>query len=184
MPDGAFVVFVDILPTKAGAGFIGAALVTDFHGVPVEFRCTHPVKPTEIQRQLYGSTLEKYVGVELCGKPLLKSLENRAKLAFVKRELLLEVRDANSPPLLFLRRAGEVPRIESADSSAATEMNVDSRNASFQSIVVRVRSDFPDDLHEAKDLIEDIFENVDPIEPFERIAKAVEALSKQDTRFQ
>ena len=184
MPDGAFVAFVDLLPTKAGTGFIGAALVTDFHGVPVEFRCTHPVKPTDIQKQLYGSTLEKYIGVELCGKPLLKSLENRPKVAFVKSEMLLGVRDANSPPLLFLRRAGEVLRIESPGPSATTEMKVDSRNASFQSVVVRVSSDFPDDLHDAKDFVEDILGNVDPVEPFERIAKAIEALSKQDTRFQ
>jgi hypothetical protein len=184
MPDGAFIAFIDLLPTKVGTGFIGAVLVTDFHGVPVEFRCTHPVKPTEIQKQLYGSTLERYIGVELCGKPLLKSLENRPKLAFVKSEPLLGVRDANSPPLLFLRRAGEVLRIESPGTGAITEMKVDSKNASVQSIVVKVSGDFPDDLHDAKDLVEEILENVDAVEPFERIAKAIEALSKQDTRFQ
>ena len=39
-------------------------------------------------------------------------------------------------------------------------------------------------MDESKKLIGELIQNVDPLEPFDRIAKAVEALSKQDSRFQ
>jgi len=180
VPDAGFVVFLDLLPTKTGTGFVGAALVTDFHGVPVEFRCTHPVKPTDIQKQLYGSTLEGYIGVELCGKPLLKSVENRPRVAFVRTETLLGIRDASSPPVLFPQRTGDVLRVEPTGAGETTEAKVQP----FQPVIVRVNGAFPSDLHDAKDVVEEVFENLDPLEPFERIAKAIDALSKQDPRFQ
>ena len=41
MPDAAYVGFLDLLKTNV-TNYIGAILITDFSGVPVEFRCTHP----------------------------------------------------------------------------------------------------------------------------------------------
>jgi hypothetical protein len=46
-------------------------MVIDHRGYPLEFRCTTPVKPTPIQKIIYGSLLDQYIGVELCGKRLL-----------------------------------------------------------------------------------------------------------------
>ena len=50
--------FLGIYETASHDGFIGAVLVTDHKGIPQEFRCTHPVKPTSIQKPLYGDALE------------------------------------------------------------------------------------------------------------------------------
>jgi len=178
MLDGPYVGFLDLLKTNV-TNYIGAVLVTDFSGVPVEFRCTHPVKPTEIQRQLYGSTLPRYVGVELCGKPLLNSIQKKPTLVFVNQELLLGVREKFNAPVLFVRAAGEVLTVEDA-STQAKEMRFDA--ASFASISVKTQC--PGDLEEARQHIESLIRNLDPTEPFERIAKAVEALTKENRQFQ
>jgi hypothetical protein len=40
---------------------IGAILVTDQIGVPLEFKYTEPVVATKLHRILYGTVLEKYM---------------------------------------------------------------------------------------------------------------------------
>ena len=56
------------------ASYRGAILVTDDWGKPLEFRCTPPVKPTAVQRTLYGSTLTPHLLVALIAKPLMDAL--------------------------------------------------------------------------------------------------------------
>ena len=56
------------------ASYRGAILVTDDWGKPLEFRCTAPVKPTAVQRTLYGSTLTPHLLVALIAKPLMDAL--------------------------------------------------------------------------------------------------------------
>src|SRR5436305_14763739 len=40
-------------------GYLGGVLVADEYGLPVEFRHTLPVRPTKLQRALYGSALDR-----------------------------------------------------------------------------------------------------------------------------
>jgi len=184
MPGPTFVAFLDLLRTKGDSNFVGAALVTDMFGVPAEFRCTHPVKPTEIQKQLYGSTLDRYIGVELCGKPLLKSLQNAPALVFVRAELLLPIRDSQSPPVLFVRRAGDVLRIEHKPEDKPSEKKFDSGSNSIASVVLKCDPNFPEDLETSGEVLGELLRNLDPVEPFDRIGRAIDALTKQDSRFQ
>ena len=184
MDAGQYVAFLSLIKNKSETNYMGAVLVTDFFGVPMEFRCTHPVKPTEIQKQLYGSTLDRYIGVELCGKPLLGALQRTTQLIIVSSQLLLAVREGSQSPVLLVRRAGEVLNVLGSDGATPQEMKIDVKNRGFESITVRVHESFPADMDESKKLIGELIQNVDPLEPFDRIAKAVEALSKQDSRFQ
>jgi len=68
--------FYALLSTTDNKGFVGALLITDDLGKPEEFRVTYPVKPTTLQRQLYGDSLIPHIGIELCGKPLYQALRN------------------------------------------------------------------------------------------------------------
>ena len=81
--------FLTLSSTQNQDGYLGAILITDVQGVPKEFRCTHPVKPTTIQKPLYGNTLEPYIGVDLCGVPLISSISNKPSLILVNNEYLL-----------------------------------------------------------------------------------------------
>src|SRR3990172_4221450 len=89
-------------PTKTVAqdGYLGAILIINQQGVPQEFRCTHPVKPTAIQKPLYGDVLEPYIGVDLCGVHLVRSLHTKPSLILVPREFLLDIRNSCPCPVL------------------------------------------------------------------------------------
>jgi hypothetical protein len=40
---------------------MGAVLVTNSHGVPVEFKFTEPIVPSKTQRMVYGRVLERFL---------------------------------------------------------------------------------------------------------------------------
>ncbi len=44
--------FLSLYETTSHDGYIGSLLITDPHGIPQEFRCTHPIKPTAIQKDI------------------------------------------------------------------------------------------------------------------------------------
>jgi hypothetical protein len=172
--------------TSTRDGYLGAFLITDFQGIPQEFRCTHPVKPTIIQKPLYGDTLESYIGVTLCGIPLISSTQNKPSLIVVHREFLIGIRTATSCPVIFVRKVGEAIDIKSTNGleTKLRREKVDCPTGRFQPIVFTPHPDFNDDITSAKEILEKIFSYLDPVEPFERIAKAIEVLGKQDKRFQ
>jgi len=178
--------FLSLYETLSHDGYLGSILVTDLQGIPQEFRCTHPVKPTTIQKPLYGEALEPYIGVNLCGIPLLKSVQNLPSLIILYKEFLLDVRKAISCPVIYIRRAGEAIDLSSSDDpkTILKRERLDCSTGRFQPIVFTPHPDFNDDIKVARGILENIFNYLDPLEPFDRMAKAIEVLSKQDKRFQ
>ena len=96
------------------------------------------------------------------------------------------MRTENTCPVIFVRRAGEAIDIKTSDSSqdVSKRERIDSPTGRFQPIVFTSHRDFGDDLIEAKEVLESVFSYLDPIEPFDRMTKAIEVLSKLDKRFQ
>jgi len=178
--------FLTLQETLNKDGYIGSIMITDIRGVPQEFRCTHPVKPTVIQKPLYGDTLEPYIGVNLCGIPLIRSVDIKPSLIVVNKEFLLDVRTTNSPPIVLVRRAGEVIEINTSDTteSKLKRERLDSLTGRFQPIVFTSHPDFANDMEIARHIFEETFSYFDPIEPFDRISKAMGILAKQDSKFQ
>ena len=76
--------FLALHQTSSKDGYLGAILITDLHGIPQEFRCTHLVKPTIIQKPLYGNTLQPYIAVNLRGIPLIESIQKKPSLIVVR----------------------------------------------------------------------------------------------------
>ena len=68
--------FIILVENEAKDGYLGAILIIDQSGVPQGFRVTFPVKPTLVQKTIYGDSLESYIGVEMCGIPLRKSVNH------------------------------------------------------------------------------------------------------------
>ena len=181
---GILLGFLSLFETPNKDGKLGAILITDHNGVPQEFRCSHPVKPTAIQKPLYGNTLEPYVGIQLCGIPLIQSIKLKPNLIIVDKEFLLKVRNESPFPVIFLHRAGETMEVESSDGSENTKQRLESSTGTFQPVIIMAHSDYREDQDSAREIIEDIFSHLDPYEPFERMQKAIEVLGKQDNRFQ
>lgn len=72
------------------SGYLGAVLITDSKGFPLEFRYTDPIVPTKIQQVLYGKGLEKYIKLDVIIDSLIKIISNRTKILIVEDDDLLE----------------------------------------------------------------------------------------------
>lgn len=177
--------FFGMFETPAKDGLVGGILITDFRGVPQEFRCTHPVRPTSVQKLLYGKTLEHHVGVSLCGEPLLQSVQNKPSLILVNKEFLLDVRVNSYCPVAYAHRAGEAIEVRPAEGSESRTKRerIIPSSGRFQPIIVDCHPEFGDDIVPAANTVEAVFTYFDPIEPFERMDKAIEVLGKQSKWF-
>ncbi len=181
----ALLAFIGLYQTLSKDGYIGSVLVTDQQGVPQEFRCTHPVKPNTVQKPLYGSALEPYIGVHLCGIPLLKSLNNTPALVIVDKGALLSIRKSIDFPVVSL--SGN----EKKDAYGAVSDNgrgkngekLTSPNGRYPDILVSVHGNYANDMEEARGLLYRTYGVMDLIEPFERMGTAIEVLGKQDKTF-
>lgn len=178
--------FLSLFETVSNDGYMGCILVTDIKGIPKEFRCTYPVKPNLIQKVLYGDMLLPYIGVDVCGIPLFNSLKSNPHLTFVNREFLIDVRKSISCPVAYIRRVGEAIDVELSKDfkTELKQTRIDCSTGKFQPIIAVSHSDFEEDLTFARDILEKVFNYLDPLEPFTRISRAVEILGKQDKRFQ
>jgi len=176
--------FLHLLLTEAKDGFLSALLVTDIRGIPQEFRCTRPVKPTAIQQKLYGDKLKPYIAVNLCGVPLVESLENSPAAILVREKLLLGVRPFVEFPVIYVEKSGEAIEIQSVGlSNGGLRLKIESPGGRFQPVSCETHPDFHEDGETISDVLKEISENLDPLEPFGRILSAVKVIGQKDDRF-
>lgn len=83
--------------SSASKGYLGAILITDYKGFPLEFRYTDPIVPTKIQEVLYGEGLEKYLKIDIITDSLVKALSKDISVLFVQDEDLLEYKGKEVP---------------------------------------------------------------------------------------
>jgi hypothetical protein len=168
-------------------GYVGALLVLNEAGVPLEFRATFPVRPTVTQRILFGDALEPHIGIELCGKPLLKASAHRLAVLLVSHALLINVRGAAQCPVLHVLQAGAAdaaaPAAPAASAPTGRSHPLESKGGRFPPVVVRAALQFPGDVDAARPVIERFHADNDLLEPFARIVKAVDRLRSEDERF-
>jgi hypothetical protein len=69
----------------------GALLVTDEHGLPIDFRYVEPIKPTRLQKLIYGDALKRCILLDAIAGTLLKAANPRADWLFTGDPLLLEL---------------------------------------------------------------------------------------------
>src|SRR2546423_1522388 len=70
-------------PKDGANGYIGGALVTDSATRPIEFSYVTPVRPTTMQRLLYGKTLDEFVSVDVIARKLAEGIARRPDVFFV-----------------------------------------------------------------------------------------------------
>lgn len=91
-------------PENADRSFTGACLLTDGRTRPLHFAFVHPVRPTTIQKMLYGPTLNEHVRVDVILEKLLSGLPQKPHVIFVNDESLLACRRITSCPVAVLTR--------------------------------------------------------------------------------
>lgn len=177
--------FYSLLPTQDGKGYLGALLVTDDLGKPTEFRVTYPVKPTLLQKQLYGDSMVPHIGIELCGEPLYQALKIKPVLVLVGDTQFLPLSTSVASLVAHVERLGETFKVaSSSDVNQQTPVKLQSTSARFQPLAVTYPTDY-DDQRQAEVLaqLSRFFVSIDLLEPFTRIDAAAKALAAQNEKF-
>lgn len=152
-----------------GDAIRGAILITDFETKPYEFRITSPVRPSLIQRMLYGNSLEDYVNIEIIGIPLIEKITEKAGLILVNKACLLRIRPKIATPVVLLR----------SEQSKEIEESPDSKTNDYNVITINSHRDYPSDSHTAQAMLSPIMQKRDLLEPFERLLVALTEAHKQ-----
>lgn len=169
--------------------FMGAILVTRPTSVPVEFRVTLPVRPTSIQKSLYGESMIPYIGTELCGTQLLEAITHDLELVFVSPDYMLGVRPNSAAPVILVEKTkAETPSNGVGQDSAVGDGTAAAKSwqissSKNQPIFLTTAPDFAGDYEATQATISELVVRFDLLEPFERINRAIEVLAEQDKRF-
>ena len=176
----AVIAYFSVHSTNDNKGYMGGMMVIDRRGVPQEFHCTLPTSPTGAQKALYGDTLKPYLFNELIGAPLVKALKTPPHLCLVESEMMLELRERIAVPVLHLEKYGEGL---SPDGGPAIQNHLESGRGGFQPITATTHYSYETDYESVREALEQVFNQVDLLEPFQRIATAIKVLSERDSRF-
>ena len=140
---------------------VGGILVVDKRGIPIEFKYTDPLVPTELQKILYGSSLETYLHADIIAASLLNKLENNPPIILTDHPDLIEM----DKRVLLVSESTE--RVESVREVSEGEYLVP-----FQGRAIRIVS--KEKLsQEILEKVKELSEELDIMEPFERLDRAL-----------
>ena len=162
-------------------GYAGGLLVCDHRGLPVDFRYVEPIKPTKLQRLIYGAALRRYIMVEAIGAGLLKECAAKYDVAFVDEDLLLELSGQCKAPLAKMSRTDLAP-LKAVGECQRVSGNGITYQASMSGAPVQLHFVDADD-KAIKGVIEQLSSigcTLDITEPLERVRKAVAEVSGTD----
>ncbi|HSA07557.1 MAG TPA: hypothetical protein P5556_10310 [Candidatus Gastranaerophilales bacterium] len=163
-------------------GYLGAILITDYKGFPLEFRYTDPIAPTKIQQILYGEGLEKYLKIDVITDSLIKALSEDISILFVQDEDLLEYK---SKDLFILRLSStkSTPLSSVGDIQKIKKNEVLLQTAHAQTPVrLLFREDFECEGEKFNQIIDKLVKAgafIDVDEPLTRVAKTLELVCDQ-----
>lgn len=166
--DNVRLAFLDIELFDNGAAIRGAVLITDLETKPYEFRITSPVRPSLLQRVLYGNTLDDYVYIDLIGVPLLRELKEKISLVLIAKPALIRIRPKLPVPVALLRRDSKSP-------SDVSDVDQDS----LKMFTIVTHRDFLAETAVAQSLLTAAMQKRDFFEPFERLKIALTEAHKQ-----
>ncbi|NQT86544.1 hypothetical protein HQ560_07260 [bacterium] len=182
MADGN-VVYLDIQEFDGGKVTRGGALVVDPTTKPLEFRCTDAVRPSGLQKVLWGARLEGHVATDLIGKPLLRALKQPYSVVVVRREALLDLRHGLSAPVIQLvhdTQVGFDKNDEGIDMQGESDPRVlTNPQGLFEPVTLNPQQLHNGDVKTARPILELVFLKHDLLEPFSRIATALDVLHDQ-----
>lgn len=177
--DGRRLIFLATCDFDSGAVTRGAFLATDTLTKPLEFRCTSAVRPTELQKILYGDALRRHMLVELIGLPLLRAASEAADLILVRDFLLLSMRTQVETPVLWVGKHGESSAVLPEDASAE-EHAVTSPTGQFEPMFALAHAEHREELRGARGLLSEVAKTSNVLEPFQRVEVALRHVHEQN----
>jgi hypothetical protein len=164
--------------------FRGAALVTDTRGIPVDFRYTEPVRPTKLERILYGGALDVYLREEVILENLLNAVEMSPSLWLVDSgELIQPVQKLTKLQAVTIDATQRSPleasgKYESTPEDGVFIFQADNISSPFR---LSVSQENVSKIAQITESLTAAAMNMELLEPFTRIAKAFEAVSESES---
>ena len=163
--------------------FRGASLVVDLRGIPVDFRYTDLIRPTKLERILYGSALDVYLREELILQSLLGAVETKPQVWICDaEELLAPIKALEKAKCVVLSASTHAP-LESAGSvepmggANVVLIQADAVSAPLRATFSEgVRQD---EVQQTASLLTDAARTMELLEPFGRIRKALTSLGEE-----
>ena len=158
----------------------GASLVVDFRGVPMDFRYTDPIRPTKLERILYGNALDVYLREELILQSLLNAVETRPSLWICgDLDLLQPLRNVGKVRAAYLTHSAHAPldavgHTESAGEAGSFLLQADAISAPLR--IVFAPESRQDEMNGAVNILVEAAQSMELMEPFGRIQKALGSL--------
>ena len=183
MADG-HIVYVDLATFDNGKVLRGGALVVDSSTEPKEFRCTSAVRPTQLQKILWGAQLGTHVAGNLVGIPLLKALTQAYSLVVVRDKHFVDMRSELEAPVVCLSRHQNIEFGED-DQGGGDRDNSDmlsNPSGRFEPVVFSCHPDHPDDTKAAREMLAPVFKSRDLMEPFARIESALLTVHENEAK--
>jgi hypothetical protein len=174
-------VFLDAREFEGGAAVRGGALVTDVTTEPLEFRCTSPVRPTLLQKTLWGGRLADHIASQLIGKPLIDALSNSPSIVIVRRAEFVELRGLLRCPLVQLLKNEELAKASPLSLDSQGDDVLGMNNGHFEPVIIKVHRKHPDDLEVVRGLLAESAGSHNLLEPFHRIENALDLIQQQES---
>ncbi len=165
------IAFLETYNLEDNGGIMGAILVTDTETKPIEFRVTAPIKTTNFQKTLYGDVLSEHILVELISLPLINAINEEVDLIVVKDPLFLGVNN---------KQGIRVVRITNSDGKEKSN-NSNYVGINTSSMFIETSKKYESELQEIKELMTELSEGRNLLEPFERLKVACEQVHLQKT---
>jgi hypothetical protein len=150
----------------------GGLLVVDLDGTPMEFRHTHRVQPTGIQRLMYGASLTRYVLLELIGRNLCAAVSVKPDVLLVRDRVLLALDDRSPAPTVRIRTGGGGGAGAPAGYDGPTVMTT-MPGAPAPGLEAEFREEDRTRVDRARPWLERGARQIDLLEPFGRVAAAL-----------
>jgi hypothetical protein len=165
--------------------FRGAALVTDSRGIPTDFRYTEPVKPTKLERILYGSALDIYLREDIILDNLLGAIETKPSLWLLgDGDLIAPVQKISRMPAIMIETSTRTPLAQSGQFEPTTEQGVFMLQADNISAPLRLTlsGENASRISQFAQTLASFAEEMELMEPFTRIARAIEAVAEAESK--
>lgn len=170
------IAFVGFCDSDAGDDLRGTAMVTTDRGFPLEFYVSTPIRPSAVQKALYGSSLEPYMTAELLGVRLVNDLKADVKLVLVNRLGGLDI-DTDTP-VMFVAHADSYVQ---QNNPGQEYRRLEGQGADLPSLSVVGGS--ADMIQTNVDYLAETMRYFDPVGAFDRMRTALNVLAESDERY-
>ena len=176
--------YLDVVQLK-GDLFVGGLLSVDELGIPAEFIHSEQIRPTALQVSLYGSTLGKYLLLDVLGKGLAESSQHKGLPLVVASRDLLPLGDRIRRPVCCLSLTQHRPShdIGELDWVSQNELQVQlQENRSPLLFQVLSRENF--NAEKSIAAFRNCAGNFDLLEPLGRVRRTLETLMREEAQAQ